>query len=367
MASTQTTPPTKSPLLGTYLDSGVPAGSHNYTTVVLIHGWGWHSAVFKRLIPFAEQYNTRLLLVNRRDYPGAEPYTPEEKANLARIASAPDSPETKEEAKAAMRDRGRELYDFLLDYVQREDIPRANGNEGGIIVLGWSMGSVWISALLAIVSQIPEGSVQLSKYVRRAILYDTSFICNGYPPPPDSYEPLYDETLTEPERLARFAVWVTGYYAHGDVWADGDKALEYRNALSDPAPTASRMTPEDLAETTSQEPQQPGGSEPLIAQVGVQKRGWLAMKDEGMYLQKPVEGASDWAHVEVVLLYCDMSIWETPWGTKVLLEELEEATKAGKSVRNVKAVRFRGANHFAHWDMPEKTLKAILTNESEIA
>ncbi|OSC99304.1 hypothetical protein PYCCODRAFT_1446899 [Trametes coccinea BRFM310] len=360
-----TSTPTPSPLLRAILDSGAPSGSHDYTTIVLLHGWGWHSGVFKRLIPFAEQYNTRLLLVNRRDYPGSEPYTPEEKAHLARIASAPEgNPKTKEEAKAVMRDRGRELYDFLVDYVQREDVPPANGNEGGIIVVGWSLGSVWISALLAIVSQIPEGSVQLSKYVRRTILYDTTFICHGYPPPPDSYEPLYDESSTEQERLR----WVTGYYTHGDVWADGDKALEYRNPLQDPPPTITRMTPEDLVETMSAYPtQQSDGSDPLISQVGIRHGAWLAMKDESLYLQKPrVEGASDWAHVEVVLLCCDLSFWEPQWGTKVLLEELDAAAKAGKSVRNVKVVRLREANHFAHWDVPEKTLKAFLTDGTEV-
>ncbi|KAL7284812.1 hypothetical protein ACG7TL_002122 [Trametes sanguinea] len=342
-----TSTPTPSPLLRAILDSGAPSGSHDYTTIVLLHGWGWHSGVFKRLIPFAEQYNTRLLLVNRRDYPGSEPYTPEEKAHLARIASAPEgNPKTKEEAKAVMRDRGRELYDFLVDYVQREDVPPANGNEGGIIVVGWSLGSVWINALLAI--------------PRR---YDIHL--PRIPPPPDSYEPLYDESSTEQERLR----WVTGYYTHGDVWADGNKALEYRNPLPDPPPTITRMTPEDLVETMSAYPtQQADGSDPLISQVGIRHGAWLALKDESLYLQEPrVEGASDWAHVEVVLLYCDMSFWEPQWGTKVLLEELDEAAKAGKSVRNAKTIRLRGANHFAHWDFPEKTLKAFLADATEVA
>ena len=32
-----------SPLLKTFLDSGVPDGSTDYTTLVIIHGWGFHA------------------------------------------------------------------------------------------------------------------------------------------------------------------------------------------------------------------------------------------------------------------------------------------------------------------------------------
>ncbi|CDO72522.1 hypothetical protein BN946_scf184983.g5 [Trametes cinnabarina] len=357
------------PLLGVYLDSGAPAGRTDYTTIVLIHGWGWHSGVFKRLLPFAAQNNTRLLLVNRRDYPGSKPYTPEERKHFACVAEgAPDSLQAKEDAKAVMRDRARELFDFLVDYVRREKVPQANGKEGGIVIVGWSLGSTWITSLLASVDQFPEDDVQLSKYVRRVVLFDASFICYGYTPPPDSYEPLYDESLSDSERVARFAVWVTGYYAHGDVWTEGDKALEYRNALPDPPPTMTRMTPQDLVETTCGPPQEPGGSEPVLAQVGVRQGGWLAMKDGAFYLREPqVHGASNWTDVEVVALWGDRSIWEMPWGTMLLQRELDEAKKEGKRVREVKAVRFNGANHFAQWDLPEKTLKAFLTNDHQVS
>ncbi|KAI0365120.1 alpha/beta-hydrolase [Pilatotrama ljubarskyi] len=349
-----------------FLDSGAPEGSAEYTTVVIIHGWGWHSGSFKRLLPFAKQYNARVVLVNRRDYPGSDPYTPEELATAARLATTPDSPETAAEAEAFMRDRAREVYNFLADFVRRERIPRAQTNAGGLVVVGWSLGSVWITALLANVRLFPEGDVKLSEYVRRVILYDASFLCLGYTSPPGAYQPLYDASLPDTERVARFGSWITGYYAHGDVFAQGASALEFCDALTDPAPTATRMTPEDLAETTYAPVQGPGGSEGLIARACVTHGTYARQKEGAFYPREPVDGASNWGDVEVRHLWCDRSVWEMPWCVKLFTEELEEARKVGKKPRNVVFVRFKGANHFAHWDLPEKTLKAFLGNETEV-
>ncbi|KAI0355227.1 alpha/beta-hydrolase [Trametes cingulata] len=349
-----------------FLDSGAPEGSTDYTTVVIIHGWGWHSGSFKKLLQFAKQHNARVVLVNRRDYPGSDPYTPKELATAARLATTPDSPESAEEAEAFMRDRAREVYDFLADFVRRERIPRPQGNAGGLVVVGWSLGSVWITALLANVRLFPETDVKLSEYVRRVILYDTSYLCFGYAPPPGAYQPLYDASLPDEERVARFSVWITGYYAHGDLTTQGPSALEFRNALADPAPSATRMTPEDLAETTYGPPQGPGGSEGLIARLCLVHGTLTRQKEGAFYPREPVEGASNWSGVEVRQLWCDRSVWEMPWCLKLFTEELEEARKAGKKPRDVVFVRFKGANHFAHWDLPEKTLKAFLGDETEV-
>ncbi|KAI0774678.1 Alpha/Beta hydrolase protein [Trametes elegans] len=352
--------------LRAFLDSGAPEGSTDYTTIVIIHGWGWHGANFKKLLPLAKQFNARVVAVNRRDYPGSDPYTPDELATLGRIAQAPPGDADAAAGICAFyRDRARDLYDFLVDFVRREKIPRAAGNKGGLIVSGWSLGTTLITALLAHVGEFPEGDVKLSEYVRRAILYDASYICYGYAPPPGWYEPLYDESLSDEERPKRFAVWITGYYAHGDVWAEGAKALEFRTPLPDPAPTLTRVTPEELAETTYEPVQAPGGSEGLIASVSVKHGAFGALKDGAFYLRDPVEGADDWRKVEVRHLWADRSVWEMPWGAKLLSEELEQAKKDGKSVRNVVLVRFKGANHFAHWDLPEKFLKAYLGDETE--
>ena len=42
---------------------------------------------FKRIIPLAGRHNVRLVIVNRRDYPGSSPYTDEE-INSVKSATA---------------------------------------------------------------------------------------------------------------------------------------------------------------------------------------------------------------------------------------------------------------------------------------
>ncbi|KAI0648547.1 Alpha/Beta hydrolase protein [Trametes meyenii] len=349
-------------------DSGPPEGSADYTTVVIIHGFGWHSGIFKKLLPFAKQSNARFVFVNRRDYPGSEPYSPAELAVLARLATAPKSEEADAEMQEWLRNRAREVHDFLGDFVRRERIPSPQGQTGGLVIVGWSFGSSWITSLLANVGLFPEGDLKLSEYVRRVVMYDGSYILYGYPPPPDFYEPLFDTTLTEAERIERFSVWVTGHYAHGDVFTRGASALEFRTALADPPPTLTRISPDDIVELTHVPPQEAGGSDALLAEVCLAHQPYGALKDAAFYLRSggPVEGASDWAGVEVRHVWCDRSIWEMPWGVKFIVEELEEARRAGKPIRDLQVVRFKGANHFAHWEMPEKTIRALLGDEAEI-
>ena len=132
-----------------------------------------HLGVFRKMLPLAAQSNARLVLVNRRDYPGSEPYTPEERATLIRLATGAPSPESDAEAQAFMRDRVKEFYDFLVDFVKRENIPRPQGSTGGLIIAGWSLASAWLTALLAHVGSFKEEDVRLSEYVRRVILYGT--------------------------------------------------------------------------------------------------------------------------------------------------------------------------------------------------
>ncbi len=73
-----------------------------------------------------------------------------------------------------LRDRGRELYDYLVDLVKREAIPpiRAEGDDtrGGIILAGWSLGTVSMTTFLANAPSF-NSDIQLSKWVRRVVLY----------------------------------------------------------------------------------------------------------------------------------------------------------------------------------------------------
>lgn len=183
-------------------DSGVPAGSTDYTTVVLVHGFTWHSGehrtipalpssltycplpgTFKKLIPLAHPSNARVVLVNRRDYLGSKPLTDTERALLPTIwapglqvdAGDPGNAEiaaAKGNLEMFMAHRSRELYDLLVEIVQHGGVQKADreNNKGGIIIAGWSLGGSFMNALLAHVASIPVDDVKLSDFMRRVVL-----------------------------------------------------------------------------------------------------------------------------------------------------------------------------------------------------
>ena len=124
------------------------------------------------MLPFAHQHNVRIVLPNRRDYPGSAPYSPDEMENLSQLANmTAGSAEGVEGTANEMKARARELYDYLVGLVKTERLPRARGISGGIVLAGWSLGATWISALLAHVATFPVGDIRLSEYVRRLVYY----------------------------------------------------------------------------------------------------------------------------------------------------------------------------------------------------
>ncbi|KAI0823785.1 hypothetical protein BC628DRAFT_1323902 [Trametes gibbosa] len=334
------------PVLRAYLDSGAPQDSTNYTTVVIVHGYGWHGGNFKKLMPLGQQFNTRVIVINRRDFPGSDEYTPSEKAHLVHLATTPTSPEITQGVVEFMRARAREVYNFLVDFVKRERIPVREGSTGGLIIAGWSLGSSYMTALLANVRLFPEGDIQLSKYMRRLVMYDASSICFGYPFPPKWYQPLLDTSLTGEERIVRFCTWVTGYFSHGDVFTLGGAALESHTMLADPSPTYARMTPAELAASTHRPPQLDDGSDRLMVMACITHGAYAVIREQALYKMETAEGASDWWNLPVRQVWGDRSIWEMLWCAKMLTEEMEEARRTGKTMREIALVRFEGANHF---------------------
>ena len=145
---------------------------HTHTTTHLLRGT---AGIFTKLLPLSEKHNTRVVLVNRRDYPGAVPYSKEERAPLDAAAAevASDPAAAREKLVSYMEYNARELYDFLVGFVAGNDIPKrcAGRDTGGIVVGGWSFASGWMISLLAFADSFPVGSVDLGAYLRRVILY----------------------------------------------------------------------------------------------------------------------------------------------------------------------------------------------------
>ncbi|KAI9066152.1 hypothetical protein FKP32DRAFT_1589894 [Trametes sanguinea] len=350
--------------LHVYQDSGKPQGSEHYTTLVLTHGYAWDSGIFIKVIPFAEKYNTRVILLNRRDYPGARPYTEQELALVQPVDAASDIDEQARDMPwLFMRDRAVELYEWLAIAVKEGTILPVDPqtSTGGVIVAGWSFGAVWMTAFLAhgeLASDVH--GVDLGNVVRRVVLFDPPYHSLGYPSPAKPWNPLIDPSFSPEEVVVKFAEWVSGYYKHGDT----PDELEYRVPLGEPSPTLLRLTPEERAEALCDGPGSPGGSDDLLLNSGLRVGLFDRMRRAAFYLPKHCQGFKEsedtWKDTNVRYIWCDHSVWDMPWGTWALRAELDEHQQKGSLMRRIEVMRLRRANHFIHWDEPERALQALV-------
>ena len=193
--------------MGVSHDTGAPGGSLNYTTLVILHGYVWHSgesqivtstdhrlssclvllswrnwsANFTKLVTLARKYNTRLILLNRRGYPGSTPYTDEARATLPDRGPDADE-EAMEDARRRLqlflKERAYEILVFLKELVTSDNIPPAQPekNAGGIVVVGWSYAAVLMTALLEYAPGFPSDDVELGNYVRRVVSFGESLL-----------------------------------------------------------------------------------------------------------------------------------------------------------------------------------------------
>ncbi|KAI1789105.1 hypothetical protein LXA43DRAFT_1155890 [Ganoderma leucocontextum] len=174
--------------LGIFHDTGAPEGSADYTTLVILHGYIWHSAIFTRLIPLTKENNTRLILLNRRGYPGSAPYTEQERAAFPALLP--------KDACQEDVDNARERLELFLRERTLQASQRAT----------WS----WANPGYGIM---------------------------GYPAKEGVYQPALDVSLPEEQRAAALDAWIGGYYAHGSTLDSLDEI-----PLVDPPSTISTLT-----------------------------------------------------------------------------------------------------------------------------
>ncbi|KAI0641978.1 hypothetical protein C8Q79DRAFT_265831 [Trametes meyenii] len=341
-------------------DTGAPAGRSDYTTIVLLHGFVHDGRVFHKLLPFAPRYNARIIVLNRRDYNGATPYTPAERALLPPHSDIPRTDEAeirsvRHSLETFMRDRARELYEHLQALVVSRKIPPAQPRSGGIVLVGWSLSVVWTTAFLCHVASFPIGEVKLHEYVRRVVLHDPFTLHLGYPLPDDPFNPYFETSLSQKERNWAFAMWVHAYYEHGHTVNE----LRRRDTLDEPPPTVVTIPTGETPPGVPVPPGATGGSDSDLV-YGCAEVGVFATLRKGALF--PSGGRSHWDSVELLHIWGDHSVWEVPHAVWALREELSEAKKAGRAARPVSTLRLRGANHHAPWDLPELALQAYLTD-----
>ncbi|KAF5327574.1 hypothetical protein D9619_004341 [Psilocybe cf. subviscida] len=333
---------------GTYAarDSGAPSDSRDYTTLVLLHGSGWHSAIFEKLFPLVDTLNVRLVAANRPDYPGATPLSEQERMQLNNISETAnqDSDSAANALLDYIKENTKKLCDFLAEFILREDVPV----EGGIVVAGWSVGAADVLGLLANADAVSSKEVDLRSYIKHLVIYDAPSCILGYAPPTGLCAPLFDPSLTPGEILKVFPLWVSTYYARGE-----DLTHPEGKALDHPPPTILSMDPSDVQQCLEVNPVLPGGADERLISLGVKLNVFSRLKDGAMYLDKGhPQGGSSWDDIEIKYVWCDQAAWEMPWGVACLQADLDNAKKAGKVTRKV---------DMCHWDQPQLALTGLLS------
>lgn len=82
-----------------------------------------------------------------------------------------------------LRDRGLEIARFLVWVIRELQIPpiSQSGDEGGLALLGWSLGNITTLAFLSNLRTYPRDIVEtLEPYLRTFVMYGTSqFLWHG--------------------------------------------------------------------------------------------------------------------------------------------------------------------------------------------
>ncbi|KAH9835551.1 Alpha/Beta hydrolase protein [Rhodofomes roseus] len=337
-----------------YEDSGAPVGSRDYKTLVMLHGGLFHGAIFKPLFPFAAKHNMRLVALNARDYHGSSPFSDSELAAL-------DNPDLQSQ-QSVLRACGRELAAFLVWFIKHEQLPLVSGGGGrggGISVLGWSFGSAFSMSFLAQAGVLSEKDrTVLGDYMQTVIILDPSRHPLGIPsdaPSEQLYDPLSDAALTPEQKQAAFSSWISGYYKHEPSFLDSlpTSSREQltaglpRDPQTEPSPTLTRMSAEELAGVTD-----PAAlAHSTLAFTRVDPRVY----EENM--QAALWDKTIWPRLRIALVWCDASVGPTMLASWYLANMV--VTRWPAQGRRVELVRFEGANHFPHWDKPEDMVRLL--------
>ncbi|TCD66600.1 hypothetical protein EIP91_001157 [Steccherinum ochraceum] len=256
------------------------------------------------MLQYAAKHNVRIVLVNRRGYPGAAQYTEEELAQLKTGNSGP-SPEAANAVRDHLKDRVKEIYELLETFIMKKNIT----TDGGIVLGGWSMATLFATAFLAYGPAIPVGKINVVSYIKRIVAYDAIYLCMEYPLCTSGYSPFSNPDLPPGEAANRFPAWVSGYYSHGDGHTLSD--LEMRDALQDPKPTVVAMSQDDLEYAMYPAGGAPDGAD-MTFYMGALSNGILKEVREEALMRTQVEGGEEWARVAWRHVWGDRSIWEVP-------------------------------------------------------
>ena len=122
--------------------------------------------VFQHVLPLATPKGFRMVCLNRRDYDGTTLYSP---AELKVLSQGDESDHA-----LFLEARGVEIASFLDGLIDALSLPGPtdDGKEGGLALMGWSMGNIFTLSTVASVSLLqPQVQTRLQSYLRKLIMF----------------------------------------------------------------------------------------------------------------------------------------------------------------------------------------------------
>ncbi|KAK0244788.1 Alpha/Beta hydrolase protein [Armillaria nabsnona] len=321
-----------------YIDSGAPAQA-SYITIFAIHGIIFTKEIFQRVVDLAPSKGVRFVALNRRHFPGTTLLSPEELV-ITQTGGTSDS-----QREALVEARGHEIALFIDTFVQKFNLPSISSG-GGVALLGWSLGATFASIVISSIDTLPvDVRRRLSDYMRSLILYEPPPIVLGLPAPKQNWSFLVDTTMPENLRLPAFGQWCASYFDHADIIGRDLDKLSWVLASPNRTPTFFNGLP-----------------------MSIQRYGEDAATDLPFlfFFSKQILAAyrnaffdsAVFPSMKRAFVYGDRTCALCIAGLWAVQDDEKELRTA-----DAKAVKYRvipGANHFVHWDDPEKALDAFI-------
>ncbi|KDR72504.1 hypothetical protein GALMADRAFT_252604 [Galerina marginata CBS 339.88] len=287
----------------------------------------------------ANSFGHRIILPNRRLYPGSTPYTEEEVDALEPTHSIEDITE-------AYLKQGKYLLLFVDNVIK-------NHNLKNIILVGWSLGTAFLSTTVANITTVGEEvRARLRKAVKTIVWWDPPASANGIPDPPTGgWIPLFDMSLTPEERGTAFNQWLSEYYPHKNLERKDCHTLIYKVTAPIKVPSFAGISFEEFLTKTDLTAGANGDN--LIFDEHC-RPVTMILKELAFFNAKV---RSEWGNVPFNVIYGEESPYNVIWAVWKLEEQSEKAGLV------IKFKSMPGANHFAmhdHTELVFDTLHACL-------
>ncbi|KAK0201370.1 Alpha/Beta hydrolase protein [Desarmillaria ectypa] len=321
-----------------YIDSGAPPQS-SYITIFAIHGMIFTKEIFQRVIDLAPSKGVRFVALDRRPFPGSTPFSAEELGVLQAAGTNHAQQEAFVEA------RGHEIAIFIDTFIQKYNLsPISSG--GGATLLGWSLGAALVSVAISSISTLSEDiRIRLNRYIRSVILYEPGPITLGLPHSEKYWTFLRDSSVPEDLRIAAFGQWCTSYFDHVDLSERNLDKLSWVLASPSRVPSFYNGMPAAI--------QRYGDDAAMDLPFLV-----VCSKQILPAYRKAFFDPEVFPDMKRSILCGDKTCAFALAALWAVQDDEKEHIAAG-----VKALEYRilpGANHFVHWDDPEKALDAFI-------